>query len=166
MAGRVPGAALSSPLPRVLLILAALALFSLSFLSLRPAAAPTLAADTSRTFSPHSASMYHSPEAFVAGYADMERSFKVYIYPDGDLETFYQTPRKLTGKYASEGYFLQNIRESRFCTDNPDQAHLFFVPISPHKMRGKVTPLSSTSFVFSPRFNLAMLPVVRLICAS
>jgi hypothetical protein len=168
MAGRVPGAALSSPLPRVLLILAALALFSLSFLSLRslrPAAAPSLAADTSRAFSPHSASVYHSPEAFAVGYAEMERSFKVFIYPDGDPNTFYQTPRKLTGKYASEGYFLQNIRESRFRTDNPDQAHLFFVPISPHKMRGKVTPLSSTPFVFSSRFNLAMLPVVRLICA-
>jgi hypothetical protein len=168
MAGRVPGAALSSPLPRVLLILAALALFSLSFLSLRslrPAAAPSLAADTSRAFSPHSASVYHSPEAFAVGYAEMERSFKVFIYPDGDPNTFYQTPRKLTGKYASEGYFLQNIRESRFRTDNPDQAHLFFVSISPHKMRGKVTPLSSTLFVFSSRFNLAMLPVVRLICA-
>jgi hypothetical protein len=82
--------------------------------------------------------VYHSPEAFAAGYVEMERSFKVYIYPDGDPKTFYQTPRKLTGKYASEGYFFQNIRESRFRTQNPDKADLFFVPISPHKMRGKV----------------------------
>uniref|UniRef100_A0A0A9F739 Exostosin GT47 domain-containing protein n=1 Tax=Arundo donax TaxID=35708 RepID=A0A0A9F739_ARUDO len=68
----------------------------------------------------------------------MERIFKVFIYPDGNPGTFYQTPRKLTGKYASEGYFFQNIRESRFRTDYPNRAHLFFVPISPHKMRGKV----------------------------
>uniref|UniRef100_A0A0E0HTY0 Exostosin GT47 domain-containing protein n=1 Tax=Oryza nivara TaxID=4536 RepID=A0A0E0HTY0_ORYNI len=68
----------------------------------------------------------------------MERSFRVFVYPDGDPGTFYQTPRKLTGKYASEGYFFQNIRESRFRTDDLEQAHLFFVPISPHKMRGKV----------------------------
>jgi hypothetical protein len=151
MAGRVPGAASSSPIPCVLLLLAALALFSLSFLSLRslgPAASPSLAADTSRTFSPPSSSVYHTPEAFAAGYAEMERSFKVYIYPDGDPKTFYQTPRKLTGKYASEGYFFQNIRESRFRTDDPDQAHLFFAPISPHKMRGKVTPLSSALSLF------------------
>ncbi|QHO54067.1 uncharacterized protein DS421_2g53400 [Arachis hypogaea] len=67
----------------------------------------------------------------------MMEKFKVCIYADGDPKTFYQTPRKLTGKYASEGYFFQNIRESRFRTLDPDQAHLFFIPISCHKMRGK-----------------------------
>lgn len=82
--------------------------------------------------------VYHSPRVFKLNYAEMEKRFKVYIYPDGDPKTFYQTPRKLTGKYASEGYFFQNIRESRFRTLDPDQAHLFFIPISCHKMRGKV----------------------------
>lgn len=82
--------------------------------------------------------IYHSPQVFKLNYAEMEKKFKVYIYPDGDPNTFYQTPRKLTGKYSSEGYFFQNIRESRFRTDDPDQAHLFFIPISCHKMRGKV----------------------------
>nr|GMC67541.1 probable glycosyltransferase At5g03795 [Ipomoea batatas] len=81
--------------------------------------------------------VYHSPDVFRLNYAEMEKKFKVYIYPDGDPNTFYQTPRKLTGKYASEGYFFQNIRESKFVTDDPDQAHLFFIPISCHKMRGK-----------------------------
>jgi hypothetical protein len=144
MAGRLPGAAsaAAAPLPRALLLLAALALFSLTFLSLRslrPAAAPpSLAIGGSRPSSFARPSVYHSAEAFAAGYAEMERSFKVYMYPDGDPKTFYQTPRKLTGKYASEGYFFQNIRESRFRTGDPDKAHLFFVPISPHKMRGKV----------------------------
>jgi hypothetical protein len=82
--------------------------------------------------------VYHSPRVFKFNFAEMEKNFKVYIYPDGDSKTFYQTPRKLTGKYASEGYFFQNIRESRFRTLDPDQAHLFFIPISCHKMRGKV----------------------------
>lgn len=82
--------------------------------------------------------VYHSPEVFRLNFAEIERKFKVYIYPDGDPNTFYQTPRKLTGKYASEGYFFQNIRESRFRTNDPDQANLFFIPISCHKMRGKV----------------------------
>lgn len=86
--------------------------------------------------------VYHSPEVFRLNYAEMKKKFKVYIYPDGDPNTYYQTPRKLTGKYASEGYFFQNIRESRFRTDDPDQAHLFFIPISCHKMRGKVGNLS------------------------
>uniref|UniRef100_A0A804P3S2 Exostosin GT47 domain-containing protein n=1 Tax=Zea mays TaxID=4577 RepID=A0A804P3S2_MAIZE len=154
MAGRLTGAAASSPLSRALLLLAALGLFSISFLSLRslrPAADPALAAaaDKSRPLLRlHSSStVYHSPEAFAVGYAEMERSFKVYIYPDGDPKTFYQTPRKLTGKYASEGYFFQNIRESRFRTDDPDQAHLFFVPISPHKMRGKGTSYENMTVI-------------------
>lgn len=82
--------------------------------------------------------MYNSPEVFRLNYEEMERKFKVYIYRDGDPKTFYQTPRKLTGKYSSEGYFFQNIRESKFVTEDPDQAHLFFIPISCHKMRGKV----------------------------
>ncbi|EXC35480.1 putative glycosyltransferase [Morus notabilis] len=81
--------------------------------------------------------VFHSPEVFRLNYGEMERKFKVYIYPDGDPNTFYQTPRKLTGKYAGEGYFFQNIRESRFRTEDPDQADLFFIPISCHKMRGK-----------------------------
>lgn len=83
--------------------------------------------------------VYHVPEVFKLNYAAMERRFKVFIYPDGDPKTFYQTPRKLTGKYASEGYFFQNIRESKFRTEDPDEADLFFIPISCHKMRGKGT---------------------------
>ncbi|KAM4081570.1 hypothetical protein ACJW30_11G101900 [Castanea mollissima] len=61
--------------------------------------------------------------------------------------TFYQTPRKLTGKYASEGYFFQNIRESRFRTSDPDQAHLFFIPISCYKMRGKGTSYENMTII-------------------
>ena len=33
--------------------------------------------------------IYHSPEVFRLNYAEMERKFKVYIYPDGDPNTFY-----------------------------------------------------------------------------
>ncbi|KAL4369056.1 hypothetical protein GQ457_05G008200 [Hibiscus cannabinus] len=91
--------------------------------------------------------VYHSPKLFKFNFEEMERKFKIYIYPDGDPKTFYQTPRKLTGKYASEGYFFQNIRESRFRTDDPDQAHLFFIPISCHKMRGKGTSYENMTII-------------------
>ncbi|CAK9162778.1 unnamed protein product [Ilex paraguariensis] len=50
--------------------------------------------------------VYHLPEIFRLTYVEMVRRFKVYIYLDGDPNTFYQTPRKLTGKYGSEGYFF------------------------------------------------------------
>ncbi|XP_020599962.1 probable glycosyltransferase At5g03795 [Phalaenopsis equestris] len=96
-----------------------------------------LSPSVDRSHSASFSSIYHSPEIFRASYAEMEERFRVYIYPDGDPKTYYQTPRKLTGKYASEGYFFQNIRESRFHTEDPDQANIFFIPISCHKMRGK-----------------------------
>lgn len=82
--------------------------------------------------------VFHSPKVFRLNYEEMKTRFKVYIYSDGDPNTYYQTPRKLTGKYASEGYFFQNLRESNFVTDDPNLADLFFIPISCHKMRGKV----------------------------
>ncbi|KAL8476314.1 hypothetical protein ACS0TY_028836 [Phlomoides rotata] len=81
--------------------------------------------------------VYHLPKVFRLNYAEMLKKFKVYVYSDGDPKTYYQTPRKLTGKYASEGYFFQNLKESNFVTDDPDRADLFFIPISCHKMRGK-----------------------------
>ncbi|KAL3630148.1 hypothetical protein CASFOL_023132 [Castilleja foliolosa] len=83
-------------------------------------------------------SVYHLPKVFKLNYEEMVRRFKVYIYSDGDPNTYYQTPRKLTGKYASEGYFFQDLKESSFVTTDPDQADLFFIPISCHKMRGKI----------------------------
>ncbi|XLR33965.1 hypothetical protein S83_061865, partial [Arachis hypogaea] len=97
--------------------------------------------------------IYHLPRVFKLNYAEMMEKFKVCIYPDGDPKTFYQTPRKLTGKYASERYFFQNIRESRFRTLDPNQAHLFFIPISYHKMCGKVNIFSVFCFLQSPFFT-------------
>ncbi|KAK9231459.1 hypothetical protein WN943_021694 [Citrus x changshan-huyou] len=91
--------------------------------------------------------VFHSPSVFHLNYLEMVTNFKIYIYPDGDPNTFYQTPRKLTGKYASEGYFFQNIRESRFLTHDPDRAHLFFIPISCHKMRGKGTSYENMTVI-------------------
>ncbi|KAG4945444.1 hypothetical protein JHK87_041451 [Glycine soja] len=94
--------------------------------------------DAHRRTLPFSSGVFHSPEeAFRFDYEKMEEEFKVFVYPDGDPETYFHTPRKLTGKYASEGYFFKNIRESRFFTDDPRRAHLFFLPISCHKMRGR-----------------------------
>ncbi|KAM1161343.1 hypothetical protein ACFX2B_000453 [Malus domestica] len=129
-----------------LLTLAILTLLSFIYFSLNSlhpsasaSASPTtyISSSSSDADNEQFSDIYHSPEVFRLNFAEMEAKFKVYIYPDGDPNTFYQTPRKLTGKYASEGYFFQNIRESHFRTDDPDQAHLFFIPISSHKMRGK-----------------------------
>uniref|UniRef100_A0A7N0TNP1 Exostosin GT47 domain-containing protein n=1 Tax=Kalanchoe fedtschenkoi TaxID=63787 RepID=A0A7N0TNP1_KALFE len=138
-----------------LLTLALLTLVSFTYLSLRSliSVPPALnsAYEVYRTGDAAAAEgltdVYHLPEVFRLIYAAMEEQFKVYIYTDGDPKSFYQTPRKLTGKYASEGYFFQNIRESRFRTEDPELAHLFFIPISCHKMRGKGTSYENMTMI-------------------
>lgn len=88
-----------------------------------------------------SSGVYHSWKVFKTDYEEMERKLRVFVYPGG-----HRTPRRLTGKYASEGFFFKNIRESRFVTLDPNEAHLFFLPVSCHKLRGQVPFLSDLSF--------------------
>ncbi|XVE66628.1 hypothetical protein DITRI_Ditri08aG0093200 [Diplodiscus trichospermus] len=82
-------------------------------------------------------SIFHSAEVFKLNYGEMERRLKIFVYPDGDPNTYYHTPESLSGKYTSEGYFFENIKESGFLTNDPQLAHLFFIPISCYKMRRK-----------------------------
>ncbi|KAK7856177.1 probable glycosyltransferase At5g03795 isoform X1 [Quercus suber] len=76
-------------------------------------------------------------EEFLNEYEQMERVFKIYMYPDEGLEMYYQLPRKLTGKHSNEGFFFKNLNESRFLTTVPREAHLKFIPISTYRMQGK-----------------------------
>ncbi|GAY67330.1 hypothetical protein CUMW_255610, partial [Citrus unshiu] len=69
--------------------------------------------------------IFHSPETLKANMRKWRGN------------SSYQTPWKLKRKFAIEGYFFKKIRESRFLTTDPAKAHLFFIPVSCHKMRGK-----------------------------
>ncbi|KAK2988007.1 hypothetical protein RJ640_011270 [Escallonia rubra] len=142
-------AAASCSIHALLIALLTIALVSLAFLAVNSYTLPLHynSCITAATQAEELANVYHSPEVFRLNYAEMEAKFKVYVYPDGDASTFYQTPRKLTGKYSSEGYFFQNIRESRFRTDDPNQADLFFIPVSCHKMRGKGTSYENMTII-------------------
>ncbi|KAK9109069.1 hypothetical protein Sjap_017129 [Stephania japonica] len=152
MAGKspvIPNFTSQCSLLRSLLAISALTLITFTFLSLKSLSFPPTTPPTPTTTSQVDISdAFHDPEVFRLNYLAMEREFKVFVYPDGDHDTYFQTPRKLTGKYASEGYFFQNIRESRrFRTDDPDRAHLFFIPISCHKMRGKGTSYENMTVI-------------------
>ncbi|XP_059446433.1 probable glycosyltransferase At5g03795 [Corylus avellana] len=83
--------------------------------------------------------VFDFPESFTRNYERMERELKVYIYRDRDPGAYFQSPRELKGLYGSEAYFFKNIKESRFLTTDPLQAHLFFIPISWHQMRTQGT---------------------------
>ncbi|GAV69547.1 Exostosin domain-containing protein [Cephalotus follicularis] len=71
----------------------------------------------------------------------MENEFRVFVYPDGDASWYHHTPSTLiTGNYTSEGYFFKNIREStQFITTDPNEAHLFLIPIYCYDISPKIS---------------------------
>lgn len=62
-----------------------------------------------------------SPATFFSNYQNMLDSFRIYIYTP-------PKPFSLTSKV--ESLFFSTLRESRFVTRDPEEAHLFFVPFS------------------------------------
>lgn len=71
---------------------------------------------------------------FKLRYEEMERNFKVFVYPK---ENFH-TPSEFKGPYASEAFFFKNLEESQLRTDNAEDANMFFIPISVQEMSSKV----------------------------
>ncbi|CAK7355330.1 unnamed protein product [Dovyalis caffra] len=74
--------------------------------------------------------LFHVPDAFKIDYLEMERTFKIFVYPHNT--SLCDKPRKLDGEYGNEGLFFENLKRSRFLTKDPDKAHLFLIPISCH----------------------------------
>ncbi|KAG6767510.1 hypothetical protein POTOM_028715 [Populus tomentosa] len=78
------------------------------------------------------AELPHIPKAFRMDYMKMERSFKVFVHPH--KTTACDKTRKIDGRYGSEGFFYQNLNQSRFLTRDPDKANLFLIPTSCHSL--------------------------------
>ncbi|KAJ6419205.1 hypothetical protein OIU84_029340 [Salix udensis] len=79
---------------------------------------------------------------------DMERNFKIFMYPYTDKDVVDDKQWRLIGKYGSEGYFFENLRQSHFLTQDPDKAHLFFIPISCHKLRREGKSYEDIAIIF------------------
>lgn len=60
----------------------------------------------------------------------MEKIFKVYVYPDGDLPIVHDGPCK--DIYSTEGRFLHEMERGfgKFRTNDPNAAHVYFLPFS------------------------------------
>jgi len=100
--------------------------------------------------------IYHSKEYFFRNYEAMQRDFKVFVYRGGNPTTCYDPKDKLKSIYASEHYFFMNLIDSQFLTNDPHKAHLFFIPISCHRIGGKVCAPIHFSIVYCS-FVLSML---------
>ncbi|XP_019054133.1 PREDICTED: probable glycosyltransferase At5g03795 isoform X1 [Nelumbo nucifera] len=79
------------------------------------------------------AALFRNISIFKRSYELMENILKVYIYKDGKRPIFHQP--HLFGIYASEGWFMKLMEESRqFVTKDPSKAHLFYLPYSARQM--------------------------------
>ncbi|TKY74746.1 glycosyltransferase protein [Spatholobus suberectus] len=74
--------------------------------------------------------VYRNPRLFYRSYLEMEKIFKVYVYPEGDLPIVHDGPCK--DIYSIEGRFLHEMEHGvgRFRTNDPTAAHLYFLPFS------------------------------------
>ncbi|XP_006479129.2 probable glycosyltransferase At5g03795 isoform X2 [Citrus sinensis] len=83
--------------------------------------------------------VFHDRDIFLEDYKQMNRSFRVYVYPHRRNDPFANVllpvdfePR---GNYASESYFKKAFMKSHFVTKDPSKADLFFLPFSIARMR-------------------------------
>ncbi|XP_077222639.1 putative glycosyltransferase At5g25310 [Tasmannia lanceolata] len=77
-----------------------------------------------------SSEIYRNAAAFHQSYLEMEKRLKVYVYKEGEPPLVHDGPCK--NIYTTEGRFIQEIEfgKSRFRTDDPHQAHVYFMPFS------------------------------------
>ncbi|KAI4348460.1 hypothetical protein L6164_009183 [Bauhinia variegata] len=83
--------------------------------------------------------VFHDRDIFLEDYKEMNKSFKIYVYPHRKDDPFANVllPVKYEpgGNYASESYFKRVLMKSHFITKDPTKADLFFLPFSIASMR-------------------------------
>ncbi|KAK0599353.1 hypothetical protein LWI29_004526 [Acer saccharum] len=83
--------------------------------------------------------VYHDGDIFQEDYKEMNRSFKIYVYPISQDDPYGNIlmPKDLEtkGNYSSEHYFKQVLTKNHFITNDPKMADLFFMPLSVANMR-------------------------------
>ncbi|KAI7754665.1 hypothetical protein M8C21_026196, partial [Ambrosia artemisiifolia] len=86
-------------------------------------------------------SVFRNISIFRRSYELMEKTLKVYIYKEGEKPIFHQPESIMKGIYASEGWFMMQMKSSkRFITKKPKQAHLFYIPYSSKLLKETLSP--------------------------
>ncbi|XP_057431628.1 probable glycosyltransferase At3g07620 [Lotus japonicus] len=80
------------------------------------------------------APIYQNVSMFKRSYELMEETLKVYVYREGDKPILHSP--SLTGIYASEGWFMRHMEADyqTFATQDPNKAHLFYLPFSSRRL--------------------------------
>ncbi|XP_008789857.4 probable glycosyltransferase At3g07620 [Phoenix dactylifera] len=83
--------------------------------------------------------VFHDKYIFTEDYKEMNRSFKVFVYPHSKehpfAHAFLPVDFEPGGNYASESYFKKALIQSHFITKDPLEADLFFLPFSIARLR-------------------------------
>lgn len=83
--------------------------------------------------------VFHDRDIFLEDYKEMNRSFKIYVYPHRRNDLFANALLPVDfepgGNYASESYFKKVLMKSHFITKDPTKADLFFLPFSIARLR-------------------------------
>lgn len=78
--------------------------------------------------------VFHDEDLFLEDYKEMNKSFKIYVYPHKRNDPFARSllPEDFEphGNYASESYFKQSLFKSHFIVNDPKDADFFFLPFS------------------------------------
>lgn len=78
-------------------------------------------------------------DIFLEDYKEMNRSFKIYVYPhrrdDPFANVLLPVDSEPGGNYASESYFKKVLMKSYFITKDSTKADLFFLPFSIARLR-------------------------------
>ncbi|KAL9223967.1 hypothetical protein vseg_000047 [Gypsophila vaccaria] len=80
--------------------------------------------------------IYRNPYAFHQSHIEMEKILKIWVYKEGDAPFVHQGPVK--GIYGVEGMLIEEIENglSKFMAQTPNEAHLYFLPISVARIVG------------------------------
>ncbi|KAK6139777.1 hypothetical protein DH2020_026453 [Rehmannia glutinosa] len=83
--------------------------------------------------------LFHDRDVFFENYKEMNKSFKIYVYPHRQDDPFANVLLPVDfepgGNYASESYFKKVLASSHFMTKDPSTADLFFLPFSIARLR-------------------------------
>ncbi|KAJ8570655.1 hypothetical protein K7X08_037627 [Anisodus acutangulus] len=71
---------------------------------------------------------YWNPSAFHRSYLEMEKNFKIYVYEDVEPPVFHYSSSE--GILGIEGILIHQIEISKFRTNDPEKAHVYFLPFS------------------------------------